>query len=210
MKITVFGASGKVGRIVVDLLQADNHDLTLFIHTHNPFTENNNLKIVHGDINSSKDIDLALNNSDLVISTLGSWGTKNKNVLSTSMNQIIPALKRNNIKRIISLTGADARCSADKSSLISSVSHLIFGILVRKILIDGEKHIKLLEDSGLDFTIIRSPVMTKGGQKKSYKLNLEYAKPWETIGRNNVAEALVAQINETKYVQLSPFIHKKD
>jgi len=209
MNITVFGSSGKVGRLVVDELLKNNHKVTAFIHINNPFSDNKNLKVIKGNIYDAKDVDSALDDANLVISTLGSWNTKTKDVLTSGMEIIIPAMKKKNISRIISLTGADARSVHDNHSLISNFSHVFFGVMASKILIDGERHIRLLENSGLDYTIIRSPVMREGGNEKSYELNLLYAKPWESISRYNVARAIVSQVEDKYFIRTSPYIHSK-
>ncbi len=208
MNIVVFGASGKIGRRVVNLLLQKDYNVKAFVHNHNPLNEDKNLTVFKGNIYSVQDVDNVIKGSDLIISTLGSWNTKNKDVLTSGMEIIIPAMKKNKITRIISLTGADAKSSNDKYSFISSFSHVFFSMIAKKILIDGERHISLLEKSDLDYTVIRSPVM-KNGKTKTYRLSSQYCKPWESITRTSVAEAIVDQVTDNNYLKNCPYIHKK-
>ncbi|MEI8187562.1 MAG: NAD(P)H-binding protein [Candidatus Saccharibacteria bacterium] len=207
MTITVLGASGKIGQLLVKELLSKNYKLKVFVHLSNPFAESKNLKIIKGDINIATDIDRAIMGSDLVISTLGSWGTKSKDILTSAMENIIPSMMNQKVQRIISLTGADARMDKDKETMISSISHIIFSILAGKILVDGERHIKLLEGSNLDWTVIRSPRMTNSSAENGYKLNKIYPMPWESIPRQCVVNAIISQIEDRSFISESPFIH---
>ncbi len=207
MKIVVFGASGKVGRLVVDKLLQKNHQVTVFIHKNNPYQENKNLTVIEGSIYDQKDIDKAVKGNSIVISTLGSWNTKKKNILTSGMEIIIPSMRKHNIKRIITITGADAQSKRDRINVTQLLVHFLFGVFARKILIDGERHIQLLESSDLSWTVIRSPRMRSTGAQGSYRLNLKANKPWESIHRINVAEAICLQVKDDKYLEQSPFVH---
>ena len=76
MRITVFGASGRAGQGVVALALRKGYEVTAFVHQQNPFKEHACLTVVQGDINDRAAIIAAVSESDAVISTLGSWGTK--------------------------------------------------------------------------------------------------------------------------------------
>ena len=197
MTITVLGASGKIGQLLVKELLSKNYKLKVFVHLSNPFAESKNLEIIKGDINIAADIDRAIMGSDIVISTLGSWGTKSKDILTSAMENIVPSMMNQKVQRIISLTGADAQMDKDKKTIISSISHIIFSILAGK----------MLEGSDLDWTVIRSPRMTSSSAKNGYKLNKIYTMPWESIPRQCVVNAIISQIEDRSFISESPFIH---
>ena len=88
--MTVFGASGKVGRLVVMQALKRGYSVVAFVHSHDPFVATTNLRVVKGDIYNADDVGKALKGSEAVISALGSWGTKNRNVLSSAMKVVIP------------------------------------------------------------------------------------------------------------------------
>lgn len=78
MKVVVFGASGKVGKIVVANLLNDGYHVRAFVHSSNPFEDHAKLETIKGDIYAIKDVEAAVRGVDVVVSTLGSWGTKKK------------------------------------------------------------------------------------------------------------------------------------
>lgn len=203
--VTVYGANGKVGSLVVQALLERGHSVTAFVHRSNGLVASAKLRIVEGDIHDAAAVDSALEGSDAVISALGSWGTSMKDILSSGMSGIIPAMQRRGIKRIISVTGAEARAHGDTLSLLHRLAHLGANLIARKILVDGEAHIRQLEASDLDWTVIRSPVMNGKGSSR-YHLTTKRPFPWQTINRQAVADAMVQQLNDSHYAKSAPFI----
>ncbi|HEY5442052.1 MAG TPA: NAD(P)H-binding protein [Candidatus Saccharimonadales bacterium] len=206
MQITIFGASGKVGSLVVAQALKQGYSVVAFVHSRSRLPENPNLRTVKGDIYNAQDVAKAVAGSKAVISALGSWGTPKKDVLTVAMRHIIPAVQSGT--RIISLTGSDARADGDSLSLLHRLSHASIKLVpgVKKILADGEEHIHLLEASGLDWTVIRSPVMNERGNPEHATLTDKRPAPWGTINRHAVAASLVDLIDNGQYSRQAPFI----
>ncbi len=209
MKVIVFGANGKVGRLVVAELLEKGHEVVAFVHGEYYFPDNTKLSVTKGDVYDTKSVANALQNVDAVISALGSWGTKSKNVLTQGMQSIIPAMQSSGVKRIVSLTGADCNAPGDTSSLIHNLSHALFSILAASILKDGENHLDQLIASELDWTVLRSPVMNHSGNADAYTLGNDRPRPWQTIHRHSVARAMVDLLESSTYSCQSPFISRK-
>ncbi len=207
MKIVVFGANGKVGSKVVARLLADGHCVRAFIHSTSKLMDHPKLELIKGDVHQVGDVRAAVKGSDVVISALGSWGTSSKDILSSGMQTIIPAMKAAKIYRIISLTGAGAQDSVDQPNLLDRLSRPLLLLVAPKILRDGEQHIALLRASELSWTVIRSPVMLGGGAC-AYKLGHQAPTPWATITRDAVVTALIHTIKSDRNVQSAPFISR--
>lgn len=207
MKVVVFGASGKVGRLLVHELLENNYQVTAFVHSHNPFRKNSRLKVVRGNVYDSGHVDKAVKGQDVVMSALGSWGTKKQDVVSAGMNNIINAMKKHRIKRVISLTGI-ALWKADRPSVSEKFNHSLISFIAPKILKDGEAHIELLSNSGLDWTVIRSPIMTnaKGDNCKNYVLINDLPGLFETVPRVAVVQAMYEQIKSSAFIEQAPVV----
>ena len=203
LKVTVFGASGRVGRLVVEEALRHGYEVTAFTHSKN-LPEAAGLSVKQGDIHDAADVARAVEGSQAVISALGSWGTPGKDVLAAGMQNIIAAMDSAGIKRLVSLSGSDARAAGDDLGLLHRLSRASFKLIANKVLTDGEKHIKLLEASDLDWTVLRSPRMSKHGD--SYKLVSQRSQPWSSVGRPSVASCLVEQLEDTEHIKQAPFI----
>jgi putative NADH-flavin reductase len=210
VKIVVFGANGRIGHLVVEGAIDAGHDVTAFVHHKSKLSGNTKLKIVQGDIHRRQDVARAVKGSGAVISALGSWGTKSKDIVSSGMANIIPAMQSGGVERIISLTGADARAQGDKPGIVNRLSHTLIKLgPPRKILADGEEHIRLLERSGLDWTVVRSPIMNERGDAMRFKLTGERPMPWATVNRRSVAAGMLRLIEDRKYSRQAPFISRE-
>lgn len=206
MKVVVFGANGKVGTKLVRQLLNDSHDVRAFVHGASSLSENENLVVIYGDIRNQSQVYDAIKGTDVVFSTLGSWSTKSKDILTSGMLSIIPAMEILSVNRIISLTGAGAFTSNDQRSLLDKMSRQIMMRVAGKVLTDGENHIKLLQESRLDWTVIRSPIMKQTDSKQNYNLSNTAPSPWATINRDSVAMAMIQQIYNRQWIKKAPFI----
>ena len=205
-QITVFGASGQIGRRVVELLLERGYKVIAAVHGHNPLPEHEHLTVVTVDIYDAVSVEQAMNGSSVIISALGSWGTKRKDILTVGMRYIIPAMEKLQIRRIVSLTGADARAAGDKMRIIHRLTHIALGVVAPKILRDGEQHIALLGQSQLDWTVVRSPIMSSADNVGYGVLSLHRPLPWQRISRQYVAEAMVRVIEDNEWARQAPYI----
>lgn len=208
MQITVFGAAGKVGRLVVADAQARGHTVRAFVHSHDPFTLSDTLTVVKGDVNNAERVTKALEGSQAVISCLGSWGTPGKNVLTTAMQTLIPAMESQNINRIITLTGSGAIAPDKVPGLFHVMTmKLLAPFPAGKVFADGEAHMRLLADSKLYWTTIRSPVMNSR-KDAGYKLSLEITNHFRFIPRQSVAVSMLDQLDSTEWLHQAPVISR--
>lgn len=208
-QITVFGANGKIGSRIVKLLLKKGYKVVAFVHENNNVSSKPNLRIFQGDVHNPVDVQKATEGSDVVVSALGSWGAPKKDVLGSGMHSIIPAMQANKIKRIVSLTGSDAKDPHDKPSIFNRVSHAFFEAAAFKIKHDGERHMRLLRASNLDWTVLRSPVMNDAGEKGHYALRMTIPGVFATINRDDVAAAMVYLAETGEYSRKSPIIYRK-
>lgn len=208
MRVVIFGANGKVGKLVVAEALGRGHTVTAFVHKHSDFESNPNLHIARGDIHNSQDVAAAIQGADAVVSALGSWGTQSKDIVSSGMANIIPAMEKFGVKQIISLTGSDARAAGDELGLVHRVSYPFLKLVAGKILRDGEKHIELLAASQLNWTVLRSPAMNTRGEAEQYTLNMQRPLPWQTVHRNAVAQAMLDQLELKEWTARAPYISR--
>lgn len=205
MKVIVFGANGRVGQLVVKQLLEESCTVKAVVHRRNPFSTYQNLQIISADIYQPDQYIAAIEGCDVVVSTLGSWGTPKKDILATGMQHIIPAMQQYEVKRIVSLTGADARAANDTISCAHRLGRGVLRLFAKKILLDGEKHIQALEASDLNWTVVRSPIMTEKG-KSHFSFTSKRPYPWQTIRRENVASAIVSLVSSASHLQEAPFV----
>lgn len=184
------------------------HTVIAFVHHHDLFSPSGKLIVMKGDIYDAKQVRDALKGSNAVVSCLGSWGTPTKGVLSAAMRQVTPAMRELNLQRIVTLTGSGALAPGQNVSLFHKLMLKlpIFG--AGKVFADGEEHMRLLAESDLEWTTLRSPVMNNIG-RTTYLLNMKAGSPLATIKRQAVASAMLDQLETDGFSRQAPIIHRK-
>lgn len=209
MQITVFGASGKVGHLVVIEALKRGHKVVGFVHSSSNLPKEKNLQIVNGDVYNPEAVVEAIKGSNAVISALGSWGTPGKDILIAGMTNIIPAMKKNKVSRVVSLTGHGANAPGDKFDVLHTISRWMLVVLAPKILHDGEKHIEQLAETDLDWTVVRSSLMEEHGNPRKFTITSKRPLPLAIIHRKAVASCLVDLAETKQYNKQAPFILRK-
>lgn len=209
MRVVLFGASGRVGQLVVRVLLDEGYEVIAVVHSTNPLPVQPHLTVREVDIHDASAVAAVVSEGDVIVSTLGSWGTKSKDILTSAMRHIIPAMQAQGMRRIVSLTGAAAFFADEQATVLQRLMRQIIMFGSRQVVLDGEQHMQLLKDSDLDWTVIRSPVMnTNDG--KHYELCEKLAGFTATIHREAVAKAMVAQLSDATWLRQAPTIWRSD
>lgn len=205
MNIFLFGATGGTGKEILIKLLEQKHQV--FALARNPEVlgvTDDNLKIIKGSIYDVETYQDELSKCDLVISALGT-GTSRKptEIYSQGGQQIITAMQKANVKRLITLTAGafDPTDPATRSFIVKYIVQPLF----KNIYSDMQKWETILENStGIDWTIIRPSRLTNGKEKGNYRVQLDHCpKGGSKINRSDLADFIVKQVNSPQYV------HKK-
>jgi putative NADH-flavin reductase len=108
MKIAVFGATGKVGRHLVDQALDRGDEVTVFVRDASKLTtqQRERLKVMQGDVLAPKVVEQAVVGTRAVLSALGHTKTSSKDVLTEGIKNIVAAMNEHGVRRLVSLTGA--------------------------------------------------------------------------------------------------------
>ncbi|MCK1667723.1 NAD(P)H-binding protein [Bradyrhizobium sp. 153] len=206
--VLVLGASGRLGRRIVDGLLGHRHRVRAFIHRDNVLDSHIGLELFRGDVYDGEAVSNALRGVDAVISALGSAAAPLKNVTSTAMQHLVPAMAASGIRRIVSATGSaawrDQERSAPHPHLRARREQLMQ--VIPELVIDGEKHMRILESSGLDWTVLRVPLM-QGEAATDYTLALDPPPPQTISSYLAIATAMIDQVASDEWVEAAPFAY---
>jgi putative NADH-flavin reductase len=201
VKILVLGASGRLGRHIVGGLLSRGHRVRAFIHTDNALTSHMQLELFRGDVHDGAKVGNSVHGVDAVVSALGSAAAPLKDVASSAMQHVIPAMTASSIRRIVSVTGSAAWRDHERESphpyLRARRDQLMR--VIPELVIDGEIHIRMLENSGLDWTVIRAPLM-QGEPTSSYVLSLEPPLPQTISSYVAITTAVMDQLTADEWI----------
>ncbi len=207
MRILVLGASGRLGRHIVSGLLDRGHVVRAFIHHENVLASHGELELFQGDIHDGAAVGEAVRGVDAVVAALGSAAAPVKDVASSAIQNLIPPMAAFGIRRIVSATGSAAWRDQERVSphpyLLARREQLMR--VIPELVADGEKHMSLLENSGLDWTIVRAPLM-QGGAVSNYVLSVEPPSPQTTSTYLAVATAMIDQLDLDAWIGAAPFV----
>ena len=205
MKIAVIGASGRSGREFVNkALIAGYHVRAGVFSTRIPDAKN--LEIVSCNATDVNQMQQLISGCDAVVSFIGHVKGSPKSVQTNAIKNAIEAMKKENIKRIVSLTGTGVRLPGDTPSLIDKILNTAVTITDPDRVTDGIMHAKALRESGLDWTIIRV-LRLQNTKPKPFILRLRGPAKLIT-SRLEVADAVLMALADPNMVKQAPIICK--
>ncbi|WHY68264.1 NAD(P)H-binding protein [Neobacillus sp. SuZ13] len=171
MNITLFGATGRVGSVILENALSNQHSVRVLVRDSSKLNiKRDGLLVKEGNVLNETDIASSLTGSDVVISSLNTAGTT---VLSDSMPFIIKHMKAQGIHRIITIGTAgilQARSAPHLYRFQSSESK-------RKSTRDAEEHLRaflLLRDSGLEWTVVCPTYLPIGERIGHYRYEKDF------------------------------------
>ena len=197
MRVTVFGASGQTGRLVVSSLLARGHEVRAFVRdsarldvTHERF------EVVEGDARDAQAVDDAIEGADAVISALGSTRKESEPVFSAATRRIIEAMDEHGVKTI-SVISAQGVGSESDAGLALPLR--FFRFVLGEPLRDMRRMEELLKASDLDFTILRPGGLYDESTGEYEVVEGNAIKGGGRTRRADLAEALVVAVAEGRW-----------
>lgn len=204
-RIAVIGATGKAGRYLVKQLVNQGYSVRTLIRNPNILPESIlQSETIIGDVRDFDSVQTLIKDCNVLISTLGQSKGEDP-VFSQAAKNIVKAMNASQIKRYIVLTGLTLDTQFDKKSFQTRTRSLAMKLLFRKIIRDKQKEYEILQDSNLDWTIVRVPFIELTDERKAVEISLTDCKG-SSISSTDLADFLIGQIKSENYVRKAPFI----
>lgn len=202
MKIVVFGATGSVGRHVVDQALAQGHQVTAF--TRDPgrvAPQHPRCRIVRGDVTDPDAVGPAVAGQDAVLVTLGDG--RRGAVRAEGTRVVVEAMQRSGVRRLICQSTLGVGDSRGNLNLLWK--HLMFGLLLRQAYADHVRQEQYVVASDLDWTIVRPAAFTNGPRTGRYRHGFgPDDRSQLKIARADVADFLLQQLTTDAYRLRTP------
>lgn len=185
--VVILGANGQIAKLVRQRLLAETDDhLTLYLRNTKRLgsVDETRETVIEGDVNDYAKLSSAIENKDIVYANLGGQ-------FEPMAKNIVKAMTQLNVKRLIYVTGLGLYHEVPGEFgrwLEESIGH--------EVMEDTRRAAKAIEDSTLDYTIVRAAYMNN-----DEKIDYELTEKGETfkgtiISRNSIADLIVKVIKE--------------
>lgn len=199
MKVTVFGATGSIGKHIVSQALASVQMVTAVARDPSKITRSDfGLETIAADVlvNDSR-LKNAVAGADAVIVALGD-GMRGR-VRAAGTKNIIAAMKDVGVKRLICQSTLGA---GESIANLNWIWRFIFRVPLRKAMADHQLQERYVRESSLDWTIVRPAAFTDGDRTGQYRHGFDQhaRKLTLKIARADVADFMIRQLRDSKYL----------
>jgi putative NADH-flavin reductase len=216
MKLTIFGATGGIGRQALDQAVAAGHDVTAVAR--NPKKLSAEVRIVTADLATPDPAALAsaVGGADAVLSGLGPRSNSEAGIASQGTRAVVQAMKATGVRRIVVVSAAPIGTVPSPGRPNPPKHDPGDGFFMRNLFSHVPKitfrkqyaHLALMEDilrdSGLDWTAVRPPRLTDkpltGTYRTAYGQNLRRGL---LISRADVAHLMLHVLDQPEAIRQS-------
>ncbi|MGK7887915.1 MAG: NAD(P)-dependent oxidoreductase [Leptolyngbyaceae cyanobacterium] len=205
MKLVIFGATGTVGDQVVQQALDQGHTVTAFARNLTKCDRNHpQLSLFQGDVMDVSAVEDAIRGQDAVICTLGAGKNLKSTIRSEGTQQIIQAMEKVGIRRLICLSTLGTGDSWN--NLDFYWKYLMFGFILRQVFADHERQEAFVRNSNLDWTIVRPGALTDGPLTGQYRHHFPGTDRNITlqISRADVADFILKQLSDPASLRQAP------
>jgi putative NADH-flavin reductase len=207
-KITLFGATGQTGNAFLNQILNSNYEITVLVRNANKLKQSApNLKIIEGDVLNIADVEKAVSGADIVVSLFGRVKDSPDLLQTNGTNNIITAMQKFNVPRIISLSGGALPFpEKDKPKFVDKIFVTIMNLVAKKMLDDAKAHFEVLKNSNVKWMVVRGPRLTNEPKKGNYKIGWVGVNASTKISREDLATFIVTQIEDESFNYQMPFV----
>lgn len=200
-KIIIFGATGGTGQQLAKQALEMGHRVTAFVRNPEKLKlTDNNLNIFQGDVLNFENVSKAIKNQDAVLCSIGISAFDKSALRANGTANIIKAMENNGVKRLICQTSLGYGDS--KEILPWYMKYIIVPIILKNAFKDHKSQEAKIEQSSLDWIIVRPGNLTNGIKTGNYKYGFNYNNKIKLkVSRADVAMFMLSQIENLEYLR---------
>lgn len=207
MKLAIFGATGGTGKELVKQALADGHEVTVYVRNAAKLQiTHDRLKVVQGTMAELDKISGAIAGSEAVLSALGPTSNTPARPLTEGMQNIITAMKQQNMQRLIVSTGAGVADPSDKPQLIGRLFGLALRLFARHVLADSQGMVAAIRNSDRAWTLARAPRLNDKPASGQIKVGYAGQGPGTQLSRADFARFMLDQLQTEQWVRKAPML----
>jgi len=189
MHITVFGSTGKTGRLLVSQALEGGHTVIAAARSPEKMdTEHPNLSVVRCDVMAPDSLPAALSGADAVVICISGNSMGDTQTRSVGTANIVAAMSAAGVERVLAISTAGV---GDSMKQLNLIAKFFVNTVIRKAVADHTRQEEALRSSGLRWTVARPGGLTDGPRTDSYKADPDGKISIRSISRADVADFLL-------------------
>lgn len=206
-KIALFGATGRTGSRVLERLLQGGHGVRALVREPSKLTQTSALlEIVQGDVLDAVAVSETVAGCDAVVCVLGHVKGSPPTLQADGTRNVVDAMRAHRVDRIVSLSGGGLSSPHDRPRLPDRAIRGLLKATAGHVLADAQRHLGLLEASGLKWTVVRAPRLSERPGRGQYRVGWVGVNASTQISRDDLADFIVTQVDDSRFVGEMPFV----
>jgi len=207
MKLAIFGAAGRTGIPLVQQALEGGNDVVALVRTPSKLSiKNERLTMVQGDVAHLADVERVVQGADAVLSVLGHVKGSEPDILTHAIRNIITAMDKYGVKRLVSLSGVSVSAPQDKPKLVNRLIKFYTMATTGSLLKDAEQHFMVIQNSDVEWVVVRGPILNEGPHTGTYRVGWTGVNTGIRVSRADIADFMLKQVTDTTYLRQAPLI----
>jgi len=193
MRLTVFGATGRIGSEVVRQALAAGHEVAAVVRdpARLAVPAGPGLGVVTADVMDPAQIGPAVKGSDAVVSALGPRKGGPVTVLTDGMRSILTAMEDTGVRRLVAVSASGAFIEPSDPFVTRVIAKPLLQRFLRDAMADTRRMEGEVWASTADWTLVRPPQLTNRPGRGRYRRMID-SHVGRSIARADVADAILA------------------
>jgi putative NADH-flavin reductase len=212
VRLTVLGATGRTGAPLVAAALQRGHTLRCLVR--DPAKAERLLPVGHdrlvlevGDATEASAIERAVAGSSVVVDVTGPVRGGPKRLRTDVVANLLPAMERHRVGRLLFLTGAGVRVDGDAPGIADRAIRSLLARVQGEILQDGQDAVAAIAASPLDWTVVRAPRLMDAEQRGRVRTAANVGGgTGTTLGRDDLAAFLLDEAEQRQWVHRAPVV----
>ena len=207
MNILIIGATRGIGIELLTQALDRWYQLAALVRNKASLTKDHkNLKVIQGDILDADSVNQAVSGQDAVCVSIGIKPTRKPvSVFSEGTKNVIEAMQRFSVKKLICVTGIGAGDSKNHGGFL--YDRIFNPLLLKTVYADKDVQESMVRESGLEWIIVRPGFLTNGPRTGQYRAVTDLTGVTAgKISRADVAHFILDQLSSPSYMGQTPLL----
>lgn len=212
MRITVFGGTGFVGKMLLQQALQEGHEVTVLARSPAKLGElKDRVNCIEGDYFDATAVRDALQGAEAVLSCIGpplGFGrSKYIGKYPQAMKSLITELETAGISRIITIAGASVPLPGSKLPMLAKITRVMMLVIGGQISRDKDEEALMLAESELDWTILRPPGIKAGVRGEFIASESELRSPF--VNLEQLCHFMLSTLTDDAWIGKAPLTSTK-
>ena len=198
MRIAVFGGTGGTGRQVIEQALEAGHQVAALVRDPNRLSAPaKQADIIVGDVLNPQQVAETISGAEAVVVSLGSRSDSPDNTVSQGTKNIIACMQESGVKRLVVVTSLGVGDSKDQ---VPMAFKLVIKTVMRKIMADKDLQEQYVQESGLDWVIVRPGGLSDDPASGAYIFGTDPTIMAGRVSRADVAAFVLQNLSDDQFL----------